>query len=728
MLIAGLAALLLLGALSSTWFVRQGTLAERVGYALVLGVGAAPVVASILALAFSRPVSAGVAWGVLGALIVLFGALHGAARLRHLRLPRPTWDDALVLVLVAGVALFAGLHYTDAELLLNLAAFLDTGEAKCFYMQSFQLVPGLLDRGSEFRPELFFDVINTPGNTLFTAGLMPLLGLHAFRILYVVFFAVLFLFVRALLVDLGARRWTATVAALFAVGNPYVLSIEVLDRNLIAFALSAVLLHAVRVHKRSHLLHGLLFGTLAGTGLRFLPVIHAVPVLALYVAGRTRLRGYLIFAGAALAVFAINLPHLGHHGLHSLGETEPLWRLALSALTGHGRTPFVPYPNAELYALNLLGHLGLGAAALGLVGAAVGWRRDRLFTASLAWLLAVPFAVLACQRDWLEGEKLRILLSAGLAWTLWLGLGLDHVARSERIGRRLAAAGLALLIAFSAALFMARGAALADPLTYARKPIYQTETPAYVDLVRATFARHDLGAGYGRLFLKLQHARKARQEAVLRATLFSASSGRRASPWIERWLPAAELPPSPDGIGEGDPITLRIHLDRLVGETEEAVSLEACDADAFVDLTDPERLDLVHKQVDVGWQPEPLAVVAFPLQPESEALGELVLELNAFRGFGHDEMGFVRVGPIHQWLDEGARHRVMATGMTALPQPDSEPSVVVRVPTGARILIRNWIVDGVAGVPHRIDSWSIKLGDDGQPTTRFHPYEPESYL
>jgi hypothetical protein len=152
------------------------------------------------------------------------------------------------------------------------------------------------------------------------------------------------------------------------------------------------------------------------------------------------------------------------------------------------------------------------------------------------------------------------------------------------------------------------------------------------------------------------------------------------------------------------------------------------DTSAFVDLTDPERLDVVFKQVDVRWQPEPLPVVAFPLQAGTSAPAELTLELNAFQTLGDDELGLVRVGPIHQWLDGAARTRGVATGMTALPQADRHPAIVVRVPQGTAILVRNWLVDGIAGVPHRIDSWWVEVDEHGTARVSFHPFEPESYL
>jgi hypothetical protein len=726
MAVVGLGALAVVGLLAAAWFVRTGSLAERLGYALLFAVGGPPLVTSILALCLSRHVTAGLAWGTVAGLLALLGALHCGTRLRHLRPPRPTADDALLLGLALLVGGGAAIHYTDAELLLNLAAYLDTGEAKCFYMQTFELTAGLAVGAAGPRPEVFFDIINTPGNTLFTAGLMPLAGLHTFRILYVAFGVTLFLFVRLLAAELTGRKGIATAVALFAVANPYTLSIEVLDRNLIALALSAVLWQAVRSQPRSHLLHGLVFGALAGSGLRFLPAIHLVPVLAMYFAGRARLRGYLTFGGAALAVAAINLPHLARHGLHSLGESEPLWGLAAAAITEHLRTPFLPYPNAELYALNLLGHLGLLVAAVVLVGAVASWRRDRVLAGSLVWIVALPFVVLACQRDWLEGEKLRILLCAGLSWTLWLALGLDPLLRRGRPWRRLAGATAALAFVAGLTLGLARVDAPADTGTYARKPVYQTETPAYLTHLRQTFARPTLLPGYHRLFLKLRYPRKRREAGAIHASLFGPGSTYLQSPWIARWLPARE---QPEPLVVDDPaVTLRLDLDRLVGDGEGAIRIEADESPAFVDITDPQRLDVVFKQVDVTWQPEALPVVAFPLRTGANDPGELILELNAYHALGEDELGLVRIGPIHQWLDEAARTQGIATGLTALPQSDRAPDIVLRVPRGATVLVRNWLVDGIAGVPHRIDSWSMEADENGTPRISFHPFEPESYL
>ena len=46
---------------------------------------------------------------------------------------------------------------------------------------------------------------------------------------------------------------------------------------------------------------------------------------------------------------------------------------------------------------------------------------------------------------------------------------------------------------------------------------------------------------------------------------------------------------------------------------------------------------------------------------------------------------------------------------------------------GTHVILRNWLVDGSKGTPHRIDSWSVDTSGT-EPSLAFHPLEPESYL
>ena len=65
--------------------------------------------------------------------------------------------------------------------------------------------------------------------------------------------------------------------------------------------------------------------------------------------------------------------------------------------------------------------------------------------------------------------------------------------------------------------------------------------------------------------------------------------------------------------------------------------------------------------------------------------------------------------------------------MTAVPDEETSPKLRLRVPVGHVILVRDWLIDGQTGTPHRLDSWRVEVGDDGA-KVRFLYGEPESYL
>ena len=115
-------------------------------------------------------------------------------------------------------------------------------------------------------------------------------------------------------------------------------------------------------------------------------------------------------------------------------------------------------------------------------------------------------------------------------------------------------------------------------------------------------------------------------------------------------------------------------------------------------------------------------------KPDLEVLGELNLELNAFVGYGKDEYGFERVNLINYLTSKKGRAYAKKTGMTALPHRGTTPVITLRVPRDITVIIRNWIVEQEQGVPHRIDSWRIRLGEDGKPRVEFFFQEPESYF
>ena len=576
-----------------------------------------------------------------------------------------------------------------------------------------------------------YGIISTPGNALFTVGTVPIFGLHTFRWLYVLFGINLYLFTYLLVHRLTDQRLPAVAAALFAVANPYWLSVEILDRNAMALSLSAALLHALFFHRDRYLLHGLLLGLTAGTGLRFLPLTFGLSALVCHLSYRTRPRGYLIMGGAFAAVFTFNIPHLFHHGFNSLGENRPLLELLYAAFTELLRAPFMPHPNFIYYPLTTLSYFGAVAGALALVGIIRLASRQGIRALALTLMMPVTYLVLAAQPDWIQVEKARIFICVLLPLLVFAGVGLASLLTRKRLTQNLA------LLAGSLAGVMLLGAGLGkvegtlDSGTYGRRPMYQTESAPYIQHYRGHFARVGLIPGYYRLFRKTDLSRKGLEERIIARSLFPPSADKRVSQnrWTQRWLAPDTLTlPGPAPLSTRF-VNLRIDLERLVSGGQDAVSLAGDQDNLFLDLEDRKHLlDIYYKAMKVTWQPQPLPVVVMTEKPEILRLGELNIDLNAFIGFGADEDGFERVNLISYKVKSGRQAHGFRTGMTALPQQDHTTSIIVRVPSDMKVVLRNWIVDGLVGVSHRVDAWEITVSADGKPSLVFYPQEPENYF
>lgn len=703
--------LLLVGVGLSRVLVEDATGTERVGYALVGALSAVPLL-SVHAALVGRSHIDGVTIAVVAGLLI--GGMTYLRERIFAATTRWSTDDAVHLGIAGLGAAAIAAHHHHADFLIGVASYLGKGETECFYMQSFELF-GPLNTGVDSVPlDTFFGIASTPGNTLFTSTLLSVFGVATFRVLHAAFAMLLVLFVQAILRRWGLPVWIAAAAGLWAVLNPWFLFVEVLDRNVIALALSGVLVHALLFHPARHALHGLLFGLTAGAGLRVLGLLWILPVALL----KGRRGGWVVFAAAFAFVFAVNLPHLQHHGFHSLGETEPLWRLALDALSGT-RTPFLPLASGPYHVVHGLVSLGVLGAALSLGGAFANPRRRETLALALLWLL--PLAVVATQRDWVQVDKTRI----GLAGSLWVpllaGVGIDAL-RTRRWKPLLA--GLLICAALPPAL--SRLPSEADPTADQRHPVYQHETPAWTEHARTRFADVGLLPGYARLWHKLDWSRKRVEERVVSRRLFPASF-EGARPELAAWLFGEARPDLP---GDGGPpawTDVTIDLDALVTDPSNAVTLSA--DRPLLDLSKPESvLDIHFQQARVAWQREPLGVAILPGGDELGALRELYVDLNAFLAYGADDLGFQRVDLAHHALQPGGREHALRNGMTALPWGEDRSTLELRVPSDVTIVLRWWLVDGWTGLPHRVEAWSIEGLSDGDPRAVWHPLEPESYL
>ncbi len=721
--------LLITGFFLCTYFVRSAGLAERAAYALLFSMVAVPFVAINIALLFAvyigKPLLLGVCVAFLAALSV-----HIYRYLRDLKLGDVSAGE---LALVAGavpVAVFFYFYYSNLEVIWSLGSFLQTGKSSCFTMQTYKLVEQLNPGANPSHIPQIYSIISTPGNVMYTGSLMPLFGIRTFHYLYVLFQINLYLFAALLVYRWSGRAWLAVATGLLAVLNPYSLSVEILDRNLIALSVGAALLYTVYRHRKSHLLHGLLFGITAGAGLRFLPLTYILPIALLYVRWRVGLRGYLALAAGFVITFTFNVPHLFHHGFHSLGHSEPFWELLATALGDGRRTPLVPFPNFVFYAVNALSYWGYALAALALFGAGAMALTNRLRFVVLVLVALPTYLVLGAQPDWIEIDKARIALSGLLPLVLFAGHGVDHLLRTRKLARD-AAVLVALPLVVALAGHLLGGVAGAPDMTfYDRKQIYQQDPGPYAAHARESLARVGALPNPGRLMNKVSLERKRAEERVALGQLLSRPVVARNA-WVARWLPAREQQaPRPRKLS-AEHVVLRVDLDRLVSDEAAAVSVvPACkDGRCFLDLKNKkDLLDIYYRAVKVSWQRQPLPVTVLTGKPELEALGELNLELNAFIGYGKDEYGFERVNLINYMTTKKGRAYAKKSGMTALPHRDRTPVIRLRVPRDITLVIRNWIVAQEQGVPHRIDSWRIRIGEDGKAVMRFFFQEPESYF
>jgi hypothetical protein len=688
---------------------------ERLAWGLLGAMVAAPLLAVAAAWGSATPLSPGLVAGC--ALVVGVAAAPGWWRGRsQAPLERVTGGHVALLAGAAVVAAVTAAHHSDAEVLLSLASFVERGEAECFYMQSFALVDELRGASPAVDVRDAWSIISVPTNVVFTAPLLPMLDGATFRVVDALTRALLFRFLASLLSRRGAPPGVALGVAGVALLNPAMLGVEVLDRNVLAAMLSAALLLSLATAPRHALLHGALLGLTAGTGLRFLPVVFVIPVLLHH--GRDLPRALPRLAGGAALTIAIALPHLARHGLHSLGETESLLGLAVLTLRELPRAPLTPYPAGPLHLLDLASRLGLLAVGGVLGGAWILARRDRRDAWGLILPVALGLGVLSVQRDWLQWDKLRIPLSLMVPAALLLGTQVDGLRRDPR------SAGLALLggvaLASAAALGLAAIDGPPDPTAGARHPVYATETPRRMAPARAAL-RPGLLPGVHRLATKGEWGRKRRQEQALRGVLLAPGSptGQRAR--AAGWTLGGPAPGEPTSRSGGPSVDVAIDLERLPDEPERAVT-RVQGEEPWLDTTHPEVLDVLHRAARVGWQPEELNVTALPLGAEARAMDEAVIELDAFTGDGLTPDGLRRIVPIHR-AGRGDRG---PGALTAVPDPSASPRIVVRVRVGQRIVVRQWVIDGVRGTPHRVDAWLIDTADGV--SVRFALGEPESYL
>lgn len=642
-------------------------------------------------------------------------------------------DGLTFLCFIAAVVVYA-LFYSNMQAIVSLGSYIMKGDAECFYMQSFKTLNVLNPILNRYNlPHEFYTIICTPGNTLFTVFMLPVFKLATFFYCYLLFAFILVVCVYLLVNETIKNRLIALCVALFSLLNPYMTSIEILDRNVMSFALSALLLFSLKRWKTSYLLHGFVFGLLAGTGLRFLPLLFGIPLIVSYIHNKARWNAYLFCVTAFVLTFAFNLPHLKNHGLHSLGEEMGFVELCIAMFTEWFRTPFAPFPNLIWYGMNIISFCGVMVAIFIVYGFCVMFKKNRTECLSLGSVFFLVVLVLSVQRDWIHGDKYRIILEAFAPMMIFMAYGIQSIFMQRYTVRKCLILIAAILSPFA---FTASLSAVNFPMDtsfYERHSLYQKETSPYYYLIRAALSDHSIMPNYKRNNFKYDVARKKKEELLALKKLFSKHSlmnthlfERFYHDWSDVLWPREEVKPIQAVLQF---VNIKIDFNSLVTYPERAVAV-LDNVELFsIDLSSPKELfDVYFSNFTVAWQNNDLPVCVLIDRDQFELLNELYLECNAFKAYGKDNVGLDIVNPIYSDSFIERNPVIRSRGMTTFPLYEENGSIFLRLPLYSKVVIRNWFVDGQNGTPYKVDAWVIDVKSPDRVSVEFVFNEPESYL
>ena len=274
--------------------------------------------------------------------------------------------------------------------------------------------------------------------------------------------------------EAGPADWSALFAGLALAWNPYVLSVDRLNANVLVLPLCFVLLFLLLRKDTSWIGAGLVFGVVAGIRNEAVCFVPAICLWMLAGRGRSEDRlsqrfARLVLIGACtvlalLPVFYWKWLAFGHPLMHpsqyphfqgfrpEFAHSLLGWDFSFNGLFNWPlheelvRTPHFGFPTYLLFPLVTVRALGLLGAALIFCGLLVLGRRARLLTATLVlWMLPI-YLLFGPQENW-EEVKMTFMLLAWPPLILFLGEGARWLGEGPGRGRRLfALVGAAILV------------------------------------------------------------------------------------------------------------------------------------------------------------------------------------------------------------------------------------------------------------------------------------------
>jgi len=355
------------------------------------------------------------------------------------------------------------------------------------------------------------DLIDAPGTgqrygtTTVIAPWVVLFDALGFRLVYALMALLTLLFGYRLARQVCPRPRLALLAAALALCNPYVLKIVILDENVMALCFATAAL-ALTLEGGALALAGLALGLTLGIRHVDLPLALGLALLV----GRKPRELATLLGTAALALLPCFLHHqatygspLSHeHFIDEVFQAVPHsffgWEFGYTGLLNlpfaeHWiRTPYNPFPTSLYYPLNVASHLGSLVCALALLGGVLlVQRRRRLCVALAVWALPL-YGLLAVLENWMDPNKMGLILCLFPLLTVGLAAGLDGlaVAADDVAGnRRWQALAVATLLVSVLAMAAGKLTVSDDERFYAKYPQVRDELPAYLDFERDLVTR-----------------------------------------------------------------------------------------------------------------------------------------------------------------------------------------------------------------------------------------------
>jgi hypothetical protein len=348
------------------------------------------------------------------------------------------------------------------------------------------------------------------GTTAIISPVVALFDVFGFRLIYTLLPVLCFLFGYRLILCLTNNGMAAILGSAIAVLNPYVSKIVILDENVMAFSFATAALAFLMESRRSsrdiqphsrvahYAVAGVAFG--AALGIRHIDLPFALAALILI--GRNP-RGLLVFGITTIIAAA---PCALHHHFtygsvfqheHFVDEVFQSFPHSIFGYdfqyTGllnwpfydsYVRTPYNPFPTVFYYPLNILAHLGTALTALALLGVGVMIRYHARLTAALTTWLIPQYGLLAVLENWMDPNKLGVIISLFPILLITLGLGIHALQSRAKV-----TTWIAVTAALTALSLGSDGIRFPDdPRFYEKYPRVRHERSEYYTFERSRLA------------------------------------------------------------------------------------------------------------------------------------------------------------------------------------------------------------------------------------------------